>query len=53
MIAQRNIRKSILDEDNQYRGEYHILIENQKLEDCYQENCAAWDVEKKKCKKYI
>lgn len=34
------------------QGEYHILLENQNFEECYKENCAAWDVENKKCRKF-
>lgn len=52
ICMQRNIRKSITDEENIYKGEYHILIENQMFEECYKENCAAWDSENNKCRKF-
>lgn len=50
-IMQHNIRKPIFDEDNIVRGEYHLLIETQQFENCYKEQCAAWDSEKNKCRK--
>jgi len=50
-IIQHNIRKPILDDENVVRGDYHLLIENQSLGECYKENCAAWDKEKQKCRK--
>ena len=50
-IMQHNIRKSIFDEDNIVRGEYHLLVETQQFENCYKEQCAAWDKEKNKCRK--
>lgn len=50
--VQRNIRKSIENEENVTKGEYHMLIENQMFEECYKENCAAWDVEKQRCRKF-
>lgn len=50
-IMQHNIRKPIFDEDNIVRGEYHLLIEMQGFNECYKENCAAWDKEKNMCKK--
>lgn len=49
---QQNIRKPILDIDNVAQGEYHLLIETQKFGECYQEQCAAWDNENRKCKKF-
>ena len=50
-VIQQNIRKPIIDIDNIVKGEYHILIEIQEFNDCYQEQCAAWDKEKKMCRK--
>ncbi len=50
-IMQHNIRKPILDEDNMIKGEYHLLIETQGFNECYKENCAAWDKEKQMCRK--
>lgn len=50
-ILQHNIRKPIVDNENIIRGEYHLLIENQNFGECYKENCAAWDSEKKMCRK--
>lgn len=50
-IMQHNIRRPILDDDNIIRGEYHLLIETQQFENCYKEQCAAWDKEKNKCRK--
>lgn len=50
-VVQHNIRKPILNEDGIAVGEYHLLVENQALADCYQENCAAWDKDKKCCRK--
>lgn len=40
-IVQHNIRKPILNDDEIAIGEYHLLIENQNLENCYKEECAA------------
>lgn len=50
-VIQQNIRQPILDYDNIVRGEYHVLIETQQFENCYKEECAAWDNEKNKCRK--
>ena len=50
-VVQQNIRKPIVDIDNNVKGEYHILIETQEFNECYQENCVAWDREKKVCRK--
>jgi len=50
-IMQHNIRKPILDDENVYKGEYHLLIETQGFCECYKENCAAWDKENKRCRK--
>ena len=36
-IMQHNIRKPILDEDNMIKGEYHLLIETQRFNECYKE----------------
>lgn len=52
-IMQHNIRRPILDDDNIVRGEYHILIETQQFENCYKEECAAWDKEKQMCRKVV
>lgn len=30
---------------------YNRLIETQQFENCYKEQCAAWDKEKNMCKK--
>lgn len=52
-IHQLNVRKPIIDEEkDSLLGEYHLLIENQEFENCYKENCIAWDKENQKCKKY-
>ena len=50
-IMQHNIRKPILDEDNMIKGEYHLLVETQGFNECYKEDCAAWDKEKNMCRK--
>lgn len=50
-VIKQNIRQPILDDDNIVRGEYHVLIETQQFENCYKEECAAWDKEKNKCRK--
>lgn len=50
-VIQQNIRQPIFDEDRIVKGEYHILIENQAFCECYKENCAAWDKERKCCRK--
>ncbi len=50
-VIQQNIRQPILDDDNIVRGEYHILIETQQFENCYKEECVAWDKEKQMCRK--
>lgn len=50
-IAQHNIRKPILDDENIYKGEYHLLIETQGFRNCYKEECAAWDRENQRCRK--
>lgn len=50
-VIQQNIRKPITDEDMIVRGEYHLLIETQGFQECYKEQCAAWDKEKNKCRK--
>lgn len=51
VVIQQNIRKPIVDIDNMVRGEYNLLIETQKFGKCYKEDCAAWDKEKKICRK--
>lgn len=50
-VIQQNIRKPLLNEDGIATGEYHILVENQSLANCYKEECAAWDKEKNCCRK--
>lgn len=50
-IAQYNINKPILNEDDISIGNYHILIENQSFCECYKEECAAWNKEKNMCGK--
>lgn len=50
-VVQQNIRRPIVDLDNIVKGEYHVLIETQKFNECYKEQCAAWDKEKKMCRK--
>lgn len=50
-IIQQNIRQPIFDEDNVVRGENHLLVEIQQFENCYKEQCAAWDNEKNICRK--
>lgn len=52
-VTQQNIRKTIVDKDDVTIGEYHLLIENQGFAKCYEEDCAAWDKDKKICKKQI
>lgn len=52
-IIQQNLRQPIFDEDNIVRGEYHLLVETQQFENCYKEQCAAWDSEKNKCRKVV
>ena len=32
--------------------EYSVFMENQIFPECFKENCAAWDTEKQKCKKF-
>lgn len=50
-ITQYNIRKPVIDEEHIVRGDYHLLIEHQNFEECYKEDCAAWDKEKQRCRK--
>ena len=50
-IVQHNIRKPILNRDDIAIGEYHLLIENQGFDDCYKEECPAWDRNNNCCKK--
>lgn len=50
-VVQINMRGSVLSDDDVIKGENHILIENQGFGECYKENCAAWDKERKICKK--
>lgn len=50
-VIQQNIRQPILDDDSIVRGEYQILIETQQFENCYKEECAAWDKGKQMCRK--
>ena len=50
-IMQHNIRRSILDDENIIRGEYHLLVETQGFCNCYKEQCAAWDSKKNICRK--
>lgn len=50
-VMQHNIRKPILDDEKVFQGEYHLLVEEQGFAECYKEECAAWDKEKKICKK--
>lgn len=50
-VNQINIRKPIINELDEFKGEYSILIENQDFAQCYKENCVAWDKEKQICKK--
>lgn len=50
-VIQQNIRRQIVDIDNIVKGEYQVLIETQQFNECYREQCAAWDSEKKMCRK--
>lgn len=50
-VIQQNIRQPILDDDRIVKGEYQVLIEIQQFSECYKEQCAAWDSEKKMCRK--
>ena len=50
-VVQQNIRIPIVDNDNILKGESHVLIEIQNFPECYEEQCAAWDKEKKMCRK--
>lgn len=50
-VRQFNMDRPINDIDNNFKGDYRVLIENQDFEECYQENCAAWDKDKKMCRK--
>lgn len=48
-VIQQNIR--IIDIDNIVNNEYQILVETQQFNECYKEQCAAWDKEKQMCRK--
>lgn len=50
-VIQFNVRNPILSDDEIVKGENHILIENQQFCDCYENECVAWDKERKMCKK--
>ncbi len=50
-VRQFNMYRLINDIDNDFKGDYRVLIENQDFEECYQENCVAWDKDKKMCRK--
>lgn len=50
-IIQHNIRENLVNKDNIIVGEYHLLIEKQDFQECYKEECAAWDKKNKKCGK--
>ncbi len=50
-VVQQNIRRPIVDIDNIVKGESHVLVEIQCFQECYEEQCAAWDKEKKMCRK--
>lgn len=50
-VRQFNMYRPINDIDNDFKGDYKVLIESQDFEECYQENCAAWDKDKKMCRK--
>lgn len=50
-VIQQNIRRPIVNMDNIVTGEYQVLIETQQFNECYKERCAAWDSEKKMCRK--
>lgn len=51
-VIQQSCRKPMLDENNEFKGEYSIFMENQIFSECFKENCAAWDVNEQKCKKF-
>lgn len=51
MIVQQNLRGYLYNENTQLTGDNHILIEKQEFCDCYEEECMAWDKEKKICRK--
>ena len=50
-IMQHNIRKPILNDEEVVSGEYHLLVETQGFQNCYKEECAAWDSERNICRK--
>lgn len=50
-ICQFSMYRPMTDIDNENKGDYKVFIENQDFEECYQENCAAWDKDKKICRK--
>ena len=50
-IMQHNIRKPILNDEEVVSGEYHLLVETQGFQNCYKEECAAWDSDRNICRK--
>lgn len=52
-INQINTRKILENEDNIEIGGYNLFVEIQGFCECYQEECVAWDKEKKKCRKVV
>lgn len=51
VVGQVNIYKPVTDAENNPKGDCRLFIENQEYAECYQENCVAWDNEKKRCRK--
>ena len=51
IVKQLNYRKPIIDDENTYKGELHMLFENQEFRECYKEDCVAWDKENQVCRK--
>lgn len=51
-IVQQNYREPVFDDEDKFKGEYSAFFEKQMFPECFKENCAAWDVEKQKCRKF-
>lgn len=47
----RHCITSPLIKNDEVTGEYNMIIENQNLAKCYEEECAAWDKRKKDAKR--
>lgn len=50
-VSQFSMSKQITNECEEVNREFKILIENQDYAECYEDECAAWDKENKRCRK--